>query len=383
MKKNYLLFGFIAILLAAGVFVSCNNDENEDEYLPVSPVVLDVTQVPYAKLSDYHFFDEGELNELKPSYKVLPYRPASELFTDYAHKKRFVWMPSGTKATFNGNDNTLEFSVGAVLIKNFYYDDVLPNHEQKIIETRILIKKREAEFDDAGNPVDSGWEPYVYIWNEEQTEAFLDTELQGSFIPLTFMHDGQQKDAYYKIPADTECRTCHKINVNQTLNGEIVIPIGVKPQNLNNVYDYGTSQRNQLEKWVAEGYLDSNIPANILSTVDYKDTSKSLEQRARSYIDINCAHCHRLGGHCDYVHMRFNYSNPDLEVFGVCMTPTFNLDNLPYVINAGDAANSEIIHRMNSIDGSVMMPFIGRSIVHEEGVQLMTDWINSMDTHCE
>ncbi|NUY82006.1 hypothetical protein HUK80_13965 [Flavobacterium sp. MAH-1] len=382
MKKNYLLLCFVAIILGAGIFISCNHDDNEDEYLPVSPVVLDVTQVPYAKLSDYHFFDGGELKELSPSYKVLPYRPASELFTDYAHKKRFVWMPQGTKATFNGNDNTLEFPVGAVLIKNFYYDDVLPDHTTKIIETRILIKKREPQYNDDGDEINSGWEPYVYIWNDEQTEAFLDTEQQGVFVPVSFMHNGQQKDAFYKIPADTECRTCHKINLNETLNGEIVIPVGVKPQNLNYVYDYGTSQRNQLEKWVAEGYLENNIPATILSTVDYNDTSKPLELRARSYMDINCAHCHRQGGHCDYVNVRFNFSNSDPETVGICATPLFNVDNLPYVINAGDAANSEIIHRISSTDGSVMMPFIGRSIVHEEGVQLMTDWINSMQNHC-
>ncbi|RZJ71823.1 hypothetical protein [Flavobacterium sp.] len=383
MKKNYLLLCFIAIVSAAGVFVSCNRDEDEDEYLPVSPVVLDITQVPYAKLSDYHFFDEGELKELKPSYKVLPYKPASELFTDYAHKKRFVWMPNGVKATFNGNDNTLEFPVGAVLVKNFYYDDVLPNHETKIIETRIMIKKREAVQDPQGNTTDSGWEPYVYIWNDEQTEAFLDTELQGSFIPLSFMHNGQQKDAYYKIPADTECRTCHKLNPNGVLNGEVVVPIGTKPQNLNYTYNYGTSQRNQLEKWVAEGYLDANIPASIVSTVDYNDTSKSLEMRARSYIDINCAHCHRAGGHCAYVDVRFNFSNTDPQVGGICMTPLFNVENLPYIMSAGDAANSELIYRINSTDGSVMMPYIGRSIVHEEGVQLMSDWINSMQNHCE
>lgn len=382
MKKNYLLLCFVAIILGAGIFISCNHDDNEDEYLPVSPVVLDVTQVPYAKLSDYHFFDGGELKELSPSYKVLPYRPASELFTDYAHKKRFVWMPQGTKATFNGNDNTLEFPVGAVLIKNFYYDDVLPDHTTKIIETRILIKKREPQYNDDGDEINSGWEPYVYIWNDAQTEAFLDTEQQGVFVPVSFMHNGQQKDAFYKIPADTECRTCHKINLNETLNGEIVIPVGVKPQNLNYVYDYGTSQRNQLEKWVAEGYLENNIPATISSTVDYNDTSKPLELRARSYMDINCAHCHRQGGHCDYVNVRFNFSNSDPETVGICATPLFNVDNLPYVINAGNAANSEIIHRISSTDGSVMMPFIGRSIVHEEGVQLMTDWINSMQNHC-
>jgi hypothetical protein len=38
---------------------------------------------------------------------------------------------------------------------------------------------------------------------------------------------------------------------------------------------------------------------------------------------------------------------------------------------------------MNTNEGSEMMPIIGRSVVHEEGVQLMRDWINSMQIPCE
>lgn len=381
MKRNYLLLSLLITLLASFAFYSCNSDEDEDDYVPVSPVVLDVTQVPYPKLSDYKFF-EGDLKDLVPAYKVLPYKPASELFTDYAHKKRFVWMPPGVKASYNGDDNTLEFPVGAVLIKNFYYEEILPSHEKRIIETRLLIKTHETTFDGEGNPTNSGWQAYDYIWNEDQTEAFLDVEGNGVFIPLSFVEGGQTKEAYYKIPSSSECRTCHKINVNQTLNGEIMIPIGVKPQNLNNVFDYGTSQRNQLQKWIAEGYLENNIPSNILSTVNYSDPSQPLELRARSYVDINCAHCHRIGGHCDYTDMRFNFSNTNLADLGVCMTPQFNVEGLPFVINGGSALNSELVYRINSTDGSVMMPFIGRSIVHEEGVALMSDWINSLE-HCD
>lgn len=384
MKNNYLPLAFF-LTLALFFTWSCSRDDDGEDYVPtpVSPVVLNPAEVPYEKLSDYHFF-EGPLKDLEPVYKVLPYRPASELFTDYAHKKRFVWMPAGTSASFDGNDNSLVFPVGAVLIKNFFYDDVLPDHQTRIIETRLLIKTQEPQYNDDGSLGNSGWQLYNYIWNETQTEAFLDTEGQGVFVPLSFIEDGITRETYYKIPADTECHTCHKLNPNHAVNGEVVMPIGVKPQNLNFTYDYGNVQKNQLEKWVEEGYLDSNIPSTILSTVDYRDASKPLELRARSYIDANCAHCHRIGGHCDYANVRFNFSNTDMASFGVCMTPTFPMpEELPYVITAGDANNSELIYRLNSTDGSVMMPFIGRSLVHDEGVQLMKDWINSLDNPCE
>jgi len=380
MKKNNLLL--LLLLFTAFIFTSCSGDDDENDYVPVSPVVLDVTQVPYPKLSDYKFF-EGEMKNQVPSYKVLPYRPASELFSDYAHKKRFVWMPAGTKASHDGADNSLNFPVGAVLIKTFYYDNVMPGNTTKIIETRILIKKREVTFNDMGTENNSGWETYNYIWNAEQTEAYLDTDGNGIFVPVTWNENGVERTIEYKVPAFTECITCHKLNPNQTSDGELTIPIGVKPQNLNNNFTYGSTQMNQLQKWIDEGYLENNLPSSISSTVDWRDTSKSLELRARSYIDINCAHCHRDGGHCDYVDMKFNFSNTNMQDFGVCMVPLFNIENSPFVINAGHSETSELSVRIGSVDQSIMMPIIGRTIVHDEGVALINAWINTLTDHCE
>src|SRR6476660_4772596 len=170
MKKTYLLLLLVAV---AFTFNSCSGGD-ENDYEPVSPVVLNVTQVPYAKLSDYHFF-EGEMKNLEPAYRVIPFKPNSELFSDYAHKKRFIWMPSGVAAAYVADDSALDFPVGTVLIKNFYYDDVLPNHTMKIIETRLLIKVSEEVAETETVAADSGWKLFNYIWNDEQTDAVLNT----------------------------------------------------------------------------------------------------------------------------------------------------------------------------------------------------------------
>ncbi|MBC7607522.1 MAG: hypothetical protein H7199_11290 [Burkholderiales bacterium] len=379
MKKNYFILG--ALFILSVMLHSCSNDEDSD-YITINaetgkdggvttaPVKFDMAQVPLPKLSDYHFFI-GLLRNQKPGYLVLPYEPASSLFSDYAHKKRFVWMPKGTHASYNGDDNVLNFPVGAVLIKTFYYDNVQPSNTTKIIETRLLIRKND------------GWKLYDYVWNESQTEAYLDTEGNGIFIPVTWTENNITKSTTYKIPSQTECTTCHKINPNQT--GEISIPIGPKPQNLNTVYNYGNVYKNQLQRWKSVGYIDSSLPAtsSIYSTVDWKDTNKSLALRARSYIDINCAHCHRDGGHCDYVAQRFNFSNTDMNLFGVCLVPLFTIEDNPYIINAGNSEHSELIYRLNSTEGAVMMPIIGRTLIHEEGVQLIRDWINSLPNPCQ
>jgi hypothetical protein len=149
----------------------CSNALITINILPVTPVTLDLSQVPYPNLSDYNFF-EGAMADQLPSFGVLPYQPISTLFTDYAHKKRFVWMPEGSSATYVSDGELLNFPTGAVLIKTFYYDNVLPDLNTQILETRLLIKKED------------GWLFADYIWDEAQQEAHLDVDGYGANVPI-------------------------------------------------------------------------------------------------------------------------------------------------------------------------------------------------------
>src|SRR5690606_4672518 len=102
---------FICLIITTIVVFACSKDD--DQYIPIepeleSPVVLDLTQVPYQKLSDYVFFEEG-LKDQKPVYGVIPFEPISSLFTDYALKKRFVWMPKDSKATYTSDGEIFNF----------------------------------------------------------------------------------------------------------------------------------------------------------------------------------------------------------------------------------------------------------------------------------
>nr|WP_294936634.1 hypothetical protein [uncultured Flavobacterium sp.] len=369
MQQKYLL-KLTGLLVISTLFtiLACNSNEDED-YSPVSPVVMDLTQVPYPKLSDYKFF-EGDLKNQNPSYKVLPFEPASQLFTDYAHKKRFVWMPAGSKATYNGDGKVLQFPIGTALIKTFYYENVQPSNTTRIVETRVMIKKGV----DSETQQDI-WAFANYKWNEAQTEAYLD--LDGSYLPISWKDENDViKSSNYRIPSGTECLTCHKSN-------ERPIPIGPKPQNLNFNYSYTSGSQNQLAKWVSEGYLES-YPNTIVSTVNWKDTSKPLETRVRSYIDANCAHCHATNSHCDYRPMRFAFSETANPVnLGVCVAPQENIDNsLTYIVTKGNSQRSVMHFRISSVDEATRMPLLGRTIVHEEGVQLIEQWINALDPAC-
>ncbi|HAT65007.1 MAG TPA: hypothetical protein DCS66_10445, partial [Flavobacteriaceae bacterium] len=238
--------------------------------LPISPVNFDINAVPYNTLSEYNFF-EGDLASQEPVYGVLPYDLISPLFTDYAHKKRFVWMPYGVKAQYESDASVLNFPTGSILIKTFYYENVLPNNATQIIETRLLIKKAE------------GWIFADYIWNEDQTEANLDTSGNGGFKEIEWVENGETKFVNYRIPSESQYFTCHKFYKSST-------PIGPKPQSLNSNYNYADGTANQLEKWISMGYLES-VPSNITTVVDWTDASESIEMRVRSYFDVNCANC--------------------------------------------------------------------------------------------
>ncbi|MHA3786746.1 hypothetical protein ACX0HA_00945 [Flavobacterium hauense] len=359
MKKNYII-ATLLLLSAFTVFLSCGSDDS-GEYREVSPVVMDLTTVPYPKLSDYKFF-VGEIKKLEPAYKVLPYDLNSSLFTDYALKKRFVWMPEGTKATYTADGEVLNFPVGAALIKNFYYDNVLPGNVTRIIETRIMIKKTD------------GWIFANYKWNEEQTEAFLD--MNASSLDIKWLQNGEEMNVTYKIPEYLDCARCHSDYTTFT-------PIGPKPQNLSKNFIYPTGAQNQLAKWKEEGYLES-FPENITVTVDWNDTGKSLDLRARSYLDINCAHCHKPGGACDLMPENFSFTpiaNP--VSLGVCVEPhDFFIGNEKYIIMAQRSQYSLLYSKVVSTDRLQMMPPVGRTLHHKEGTDLIMQWINDMETSC-
>jgi len=362
------------LLLIISVFlINCSSDNDgpvDEQPEEVSPVVFDINAVPYAKLSDYNFF-KGNISDLDPVYGVLPFQPASQLFTDYALKKRFIWMPDDVSATYQSDAKVLNFPTGTVLIKNFYYENVLPDNSKKIIETRLMIRKANE------------WIFANYIWNEQQSDADYDVDMTGGNLNVEWTQNGTATTVNYRIPSQGECMICHS-------NNQSIVPIGPKPQNLNFPINFADGNQNQLEKLKDFGYISNEIPGNIVSTVDYQDTSKSLDLRARSYLDINCAHCHTEGGTSQQYPVRFAFTQtPNYETLGFCQETNFMLNFFPPGVNKiiypGDHLQSIVHYRMNATpgDGPMMMPYIGRSLVHTEAVSVVDAWINSFEEGCD
>ena len=177
------------LVLMIFIFTCCKNGPQQ--------VKIIQADAPLEKLSEYHFF-VGKMANLQPNDRVLPYDLNSPLFSDYAHKSRFVWMPINQSASFGEEGEVLNFPEGTVLIKSFFYnhDERDLSQGKRIIETRLLIKGKE------------NWEAHGYTWNKEQTEAYLD--VVGDIKEVNWVNeDGKKMFVDYIIPNKNQCKGCH------------------------------------------------------------------------------------------------------------------------------------------------------------------------------
>jgi uncharacterized repeat protein (TIGR03806 family) len=328
-------------------------------------VAFQPEKLPYKSLSEYGFFS-GEIKALRPNPGVIPYDLITPLFTDYAHKKRFIWMPQGVQAKIGQEDRVLDFPKGSVIIKNFYYPEE-DFREQRIMETRLLIHEEE------------GWQAYPYVWNTAQTEAQL--KITGKVMPVTFTNpDGEKQSINYVVPNKNQCKNCHN-------RKDVLMPIGPKVMHLNRDLAFAEGSMNQLQKLDMVGYLANYNPQKTYTQVaQWDDETVDLNDRARSYLDINCAHCHNAEGSANTSGLFLDYLETDPARIGLCKSPVATgrgSGGHLYDIAPGNSAGSILSYRMASIQPDIMMPEIGRMSVHKEGVSLINAWIDTMEPNCD
>jgi uncharacterized repeat protein (TIGR03806 family) len=351
--------GFILPSVLILFFVSCINGTDTGVINPDIP-----ENGVHQKLSDFRLF-KGDLKELEPVEPLLPYDLNTQLFSDYSHKFRLVYVPGNQQITFRDEEN-LQFPVGSVLVKNFfYYHDLQDkNKGRRIIETRLLIHREE------------GWVGETYIWNDEQTDAFR--HRTGSTKEVSWLDNkGEQQIINYVIPSVNDCRTCHS-------NNQKIEPLGPTVSNLNKQYDYQNGEENQLFKWMETDILAGGIDFSVISKFpDWNDPSAgTAERRARAYLDMNCASCHHAAGSASNTALFLEFDQDDPFHLGVCKIPVSagtGSGGLKYNVVPGSPDESILLHRMKSVKPEVRMPELGRTVVHKEGVELIRQWIEELD----
>ncbi len=317
---------------------------------------------PKMKLSEYGFF-KGPLKNQEPADGVIPYHLNSPLFTDYAEKLRFVKLPAGATVPYN-DTAVFDFPVGTALIKTFYYpvDFRDPSKGRRIIETRVLLHE------------EAGWKALPYIWNEDQQEAMLD--VAGESTTVSYVdQQGRKKTHAYVVPNMNQCKGCHN-------KAEKMMPIGPSAWQLNGEHDYGNVRENQLSHWVSSGILrgyDGHAPKGVV----WNDPSTgSLDERARIWLDINCAHCHRGDGPASTSGLHLGWQENDRLKLGVEKTPVAagrGSGNLRFGIVPGKPDESILLYRIKSTDPGIMMPELGRTQMQPEAVALIREWIAKMN----
>ena len=331
------------------IFLYCNN------LFSVNDEMILANSFP-EKLSEFEFFldDSAQL----PDDKVIPYELISTLFSDYSYKQRWVYVPNNKKAEYVENW-VFDFPTGSALIKTFYYpvDERAPELGKQLLETRLLLRK------------ESGWEAVSYAWNEEQNEAYK--KIAGKTINASwtdFM--GEEKSVRYRVPNVNQCKECHDAD-------DQISPIGPKARNINKELDFKDGEFNQLVYWMNREIIDE-YPMDLVSPVDWLDESKDINDRVRSYLDVNCGHCHSPTGNANstglYLHLN-ETRDINLGVFKKPVATGRGSGGNKYSIVPGKPEESILLYRMQSMDPGVMMPESGRALTHEEAVEMIREWI--------
>jgi len=321
---------------------------------------------------------------------VIPYALNAPLFSDYALKLRSVWLPDGQSARYN-DTRELDFPIGTIISKTFHYEkagsfsatspnviaadreSTLDEHRQLklddylLIETRLLIRYEQ------------GWKALPYVWNAAQDEAFL--ELAGEARKIRLVSDGDSQDIDYIVPDANQCGGCHMPNYS----ARELRPLGPRAWQLNRNFNYADTTENQLRHWAAEGLLTGLSEAPPQGVRWSQPAQATLEQRAKAYLDANCAHCHNPVGAADTSALNLDIDAPIDRRYGVCKTPVAvgrGSGGRPYDVSPGKPDESILLYRMQHSDPAIAMPELGRSVVHVEGVKVISAWIAGMNGTC-
>jgi uncharacterized repeat protein (TIGR03806 family) len=302
-----------------------------------------------------------DTRHLIPAAGLIPYQLVVPFWSDGASKQRWIALPEGRKIHFAATGEW-QFPPGTVFIKNFELPlDASDPQQRRRLETRLLVRA-------AGDGVYG----VVYKWRADNSDAdLIDASLTESVLVKTTSGETHAQSWYY--PSRQDCLQCHNARAGGVL--------GVKTRQMNwdLMYPSGISD-NQLRTWNHLGLFDPAIKDEQiqalprLATMD--DANRSLEDRARSYLDANCAQCHRPGGTVAYFDARFDSALPQQQLIDGAVLIDQGIDR-PRIISPHDIWRSIAYMRINT-DGDIKMPPLARETIDQRGVALLAEWILSM-----
>ncbi len=176
--------------------------------------------------------------------------------------------------------------------------------------------------------------------------------MERASVPVSFLDDkGVERKTNYIIPSRNDCMACHR-------QGNHLLPIGPKIRNLNRILVHDRDTIQQLQHLKNRGVLDLKSKIDFSALPSYDELNQSTPQRARAYLEINCAHCHNPKGTAYMTMLDLRYESP-LNETGIWLK------------------QAKIIGRMSTL-GEMHMPQKGTTVLHDEGILLIKTYLKTL-----
>jgi uncharacterized repeat protein (TIGR03806 family) len=356
------------------------DDDGELVVLDYSGLLYQLTKAPAEKaaadfpkqLSQTGLYSSVKDHAMAPG--VIPYNVNAPLWSDHAIKDRYIALPPGKKINYSAN-GTWNFPDGTILVKTFAMQMKAGDpSSNKRLETRLMH-------------LESGqWRFYTYLWNEAQTDAELlgkgslyrDLEISDPAAP-----GGIRKQKWH-FPSRTECTLCHT-----AISG---FALGLSTAQMNRVFNYEATADNQIRtlehlglfsKPLSDYYKPSSKPDDPPPSAakfanPYDAASGTLDDRARSYLHSNCAHCHRIygGGNALFQLTRWTPLESTATLHAMPTHGDYGITDAR-IIAPGEPERSMLLFRMSK-RGQGRMPHVGSAEPDEAAVKLIREWISSL-----
>ncbi|HEY8568472.1 PQQ-dependent sugar dehydrogenase, partial [Microbulbifer sp.] len=313
-----------------------------------------------AKLSQTGLF--SDLQKLSPVSGVLEYSLNTQGWFDGASTRHFIALPNDSQIDFEATENW-QLPVGTVLVK--HQSIATAENPAQPFTTSVLFRQ------DTGK-----WQAANYYWNSAGNDADLVTE------SLTVM-DGGLENRQRAVQSAADCGSCHIGSGSRD-------PLAMHTRQLNRNFQYGDGPEtvaNQLDVFNNIALFTENIGgAEIHGTfVDAADTSADLDERARTYLDTNCSHCHASG----FMDLRYDTPLADMRLVNVETTggaarlrPFDHAGSLVYIYQTTDNNRMPKGTRYtNSVAEALFRQWIDSADAEQVGIRLQanSDRLNGGD----
>ena len=313
-------------------------------------------------LSEWKLY-EYEAGRLTPALGLITYELNTPLYSDDTIKHRHIRLPDGGQMEWSSQDS-MHFPVGTVIAKTFAYPDPTddPTPGERFLETRIEVHEP------------AGWFGFSYVWNEQQTDAEL--RLGGGKVDVRWVdQNGEQQRNVYQVPNANQCLSCHA-------QDDKYVPLGPTARNLNRPLNR-TDPQTQLVRWMTDGTLANAPPASQHPQLAQFDQPESgtIDQRARAWLEVNCAHCHNPLGSARTSGLDLRVSQEDPARFGVFKSPVAagkGSGGRRYDIIPGKPDESILLFRMETEEVGARMPNLARNRTLHAANALIREWIQQM-----